>query len=247
MKIQKINQYSIAVNSAKPNSVISNHSMPVMSFPQEKDMLSFKGSTDSFKTLMEKYSYRNFADVSEMQEAFTKLFETVKTDNTIKKTPAFGLIDNLYKKSGFRGLLYELWKAHPGKEVKEIIELTKEDYILELAKIDDKNVFSLANSGPYGFFNFIRENYDAKREMSLIFRDPKAERSRADFLIDKAGSFMFINTHTAMRYHNSTGTPKTETRLGDPIEIIHYNEDGSKAFFKNWFFGGVKGPEDLVI
>lgn len=220
---------------------------PKSKLTQIFDSVFVSKKTESFTSMMKKYSNHQFANVSEMQEGFANLFNAVEHDKKIKKAPAFSAVNTLFQKGGFLGLLYELWKPNPGEKVKRLVESTKDNSGLVLASKDDKPVLSLINHGPYGFFNYINENYDAKRHMTLSFNNPESANSKVEFFMDKSGQLTFVNETRAVRYYKTTGTPKTETIKGDRVEIIHYNEDGSKAFFKNLFFGGTQGPDDLVI
>ncbi len=242
-----INKINCPVNTVFTGQKIKNTNSQKSNMAQPADSVCFKGKTESVKTLMEKYSFKYLANINEMQEGFANLYKAVIKDKKIKTTPVFSVIDILYQRYGFRGFLHQLWKPNPGLEVKSIIEMTKENSVLSLAEKNNEPVFSLVNHGPYGFFNYLNENYDAKRHMSLVFSHPEVKDSKAEFFMDKSGELTFVNATRAIRYYNTTGTPKTETIKGDRVEITHYNEDGSEAFFKNLFFGGTQGADDLVL
>lgn len=213
----------------------------------QSDRVSFSGvKPGAYEVLINKYVSNEFKNTSELAQGFEKLFSSIKNNNKIKKLPGFDFIENLYKQNGFRGMLHELWKANPSPEVKKAALVTFNNPITLAAK-NGKPVMQLENVGPHGFWNYMKENHDAKRCFQIRFLTTDAKPKKAGFCIDKGGEYTFLNETSCIRYFNSTGTPKTRTILRSPREIIHYNEDGSRNFFKNLFFGGTEGADDLIV
>mgnify|MGYP006916111251 CR=1 FL=1 len=206
------------------------------------EKISFGGDyADSLKF----FAQTVFKTDREVEDLFIKMLKALIKDTSIAKQKGFEEIVGLYEKSGFRGLLTELWKAYPSKELAQI--LPKEQEFLALAGEKETPVLSIFNSGRQGFWNAIFNNKNAPRDMELIFTEP-TDKYVATFSLSKKGNLQIVqrNNHTSTwsEFYLSTGAKKQEavhTPDGFP-ETTYYKKDGTPDAIENHMHGGPAIP-----
>ena len=201
-----------------------------------KDKIQFTG----FEKTISDASRKTFKNDSEVEETFKQIFNAILKDSNIIKEASFNIIIDTYKQEGFRGLMNELWKAYTSDNFIPLIN-SSEGHILNLAQKDDKPVVELINYGRHGFWNAINDTEYATRDVRLSFSYGK---NSIEFYLDKKGDCSLLQNYEKTSiysgYYKSTGNKKFQTEHYSECrpETTYYNKDGSKAFFKNWFYGG---------
>ena len=245
MYLQPVNLYSITNHQPviKKNKINKKTEGVTDSF--DKSTTSFTG----YKESLLKMSERNFDNVSKLKEGFHELLNLVTKDTEIKKTDNFQIIKTAYEKDGLRELLRNLWLHNSdnpvGKFSNKLLEEPNETLVL--ATKNEKPVLTIKNWGPFKLWDALSDNRKCPRDVRIQFTD-KNKTMATEFTLDKKGNY--VTHHSANEqyifssYYESTGLKKQETihpSIGHP-ETTYYNEDGSKAFFKNWFYGGPAIP-----
>ncbi len=232
MQIQPI---SLNLGVSYPNFSNKNYVQPKkQSFSGDK--IQFTGIND----IIIKGAATTFNKDSELEKVFIQLMNEIKTDSKIIKFPDFIEIIKIFDQSGFRGVMNELWKANPTTQIMELVNKSEKDRLI-LATRNNKPIVELYNLGKHGFWNAITDSQEAPRDMRLCFGNNK---TYMHFYLDKKGDCSLCqsigDTTTYSAYYASTGNKKFETRHCESCapETTYYNKDGTKAFFKNWFFGG---------
>ena len=170
----------------------------------------------------------------EVEKTFINLFSELSKSDDIVKTPEYCGIADVYNARGFRGLLYELWKANPIDSLKKYLI----DGTVDLATKDNKPVFQLIHFDKFGY------SKNSPNNVTLIFTDPKDKYS-IQYGLNKKGEldvWQSGDDQTVITwYHLATGNRKCEVVQPKDgySETTYYNKDGSKDFIKNFFRGGV--------
>ena len=207
----------------------------IQALQNAKDSVSFCG----YGTVIKKVATTIYKTDSEVENAFIKLFNTIKEDNTIYKTPHFDSLDEIYQKGGFRGMLNEIWKTNPQDTAKKLLKASEDKNII-LATKNDEPILELVNWGKFGF------SKNNPNETKIAFWDGKQD-NMVEFCLNKKGECTLSQTYgDSVLYteYYSTGNRKVQThQFGSCMpERTFYNKDGSKAFWKNFFRGGVIPP-----
>jgi hypothetical protein len=106
------------------------------------------------------------------------MFDSLIKDSSVVKRAGFEELVKVYQKSGFRGLLNELWKAYPSKEISAILPADFESRLFAGEK--DKPALQIFNGGRQGFWSSLFNNKNATRDMELLFTEP-SDRYIAEF------------------------------------------------------------------
>ena len=169
----------------------------------------------------------------EVEKTFCNLFVELADDNIIKQS-AYYDVARMYTKKGFRSLLYEFWKSNPVDCLKKYLK----NETINIAEKDGKPIFQLVHLYKFGF------SKDSPNDVKFVFLNPK-NGSSIQYGLNKKGElevWQNDSVKTAITtYHMISGNKKcvVEQALGGNPETTYYNKDGSKAFFKNLFWGGV--------
>ncbi len=208
---------------------------------QQKD--SFSPSFQGFNKLMETFSSTNYLKENKLEDAFGKLFSELVSSNDILKKADFLEIENIYQKSGFRGLMHELWIASPQQSLKKLIEKAEGESVT-LASKDDKPVFEIINMGKQGFWNTLFNRKYAPRDTKLIFTTPD-EKFLMEFGLDENGACQIcqkrIGETVYTTFHHSTGNRKILAIHPHGIgnsETYYFKPNGASDFLKNYIQGG---------
>lgn len=204
---------------------------------------SFNPSFEGFNTLMETFSSINYTKDNKLEDTFSILFNELLLSGDVLKKAGFSEIENIYRKSGFRGLLHELWKATPQPNLEKLIEKADGESVV-LASKDDKPVFEIFSMGRHGFWNTVFNKKSAPRDTKLIFITPD-EKYLMEFGLDEKGACQICQKRVGetvyTTFHNSTGNRKIVAihphSSGNP-ETYYYKPDGSDDELKNHFQGG---------
>lgn len=122
-------------------------------------------------------------------------------------------------------------------------------------------VIKLGNLGKHGFFNSLFEKETAPNDIRLLFsncnaidanpitlkndRDFISKMNSVELYLDKKGDLTVEQQHgetnVITHFHSLTGHKKLviESYGDGKPESTYYNKDGTKAFWKNFFYGGV--------
>ena len=206
-------------SAAKPNNVKKDSFQP-----------AFKGFERTLKQAVKNVLEND----TEVEKTFSNLFNEIKDGECITKTPEYYEIADVYNKHGFRGLLYELWKSNPQPNLKKYLQ----NDVIDLAKKGNKSVFQVIHLYKFGF------SKNAPNDVKLVFMNPKNDVS-IEYSLNKKGELHVWQTDdnqsAITTYHLTTGNKKctVEHSYNCNPETTYYNKDGSKAFWKNIFWGGV--------
>jgi hypothetical protein len=226
MEVSKIS-YSRPIYTAK---TVNSNSKVTTSLNNDSFQLSFKGYDKVLRQATKSFLLKD----NQVESTFANLFREVLSSDNINKTQGFYDVEDVYYSHGFRGLLYELWKANPIEKLSKYLK----HGTINLATQDDKPIFQLVHFDKFGF------SKHSPNDVKLVFTDPK-EKYSIQYGLNEKGELDIWQTNddqtVITRYHISTGNRKCEVfqpKDGNP-ETTYYNKDGSKAFFKNLFRGGV--------
>lgn len=235
MRIQPVSLYT------QTNYSISNNKK-VSSYQTSADKVSFGNSL--YKSTLKAAVNTTFLKDTDVEKTFNKLFNIIKEDNHFQKLEHFDFLSDLHKKEGLRGMMRELWTENPKPEVRSFLNKISDDFV-PLAKQDGVTVLEIFNMGPQGFWNFMRENKNAKRNVELIFSSPNfKDGSFFSLRLNKQGGYVLSQkddlSSIVTDFYTTTGkrASSVDSSVGGRPDVTYYNEDGSEAFFKNWFFGG---------
>ena len=203
------------------------------------DSVSFKSMYSESLTALASKNYNNF---SEAEMVFGKMLETIMNDLSINKSPFFDNIYSLYKQIGLKDLFNLLTSPRSIKPIESIIKRSEELDSVVLAKSSEEPIFQLYNLGRKGFF----QNEKNPRDIRLCFVKEKksSPHSYLEYRTDKKNDLFLDQTYgksyISTGFYSSNGAKKVETDIydGGKPDTTFYNPDGTKPFFKNWFFGG---------
>lgn len=222
------------VSSLQPVNMVmysgSNNKVNSKNVNNDSFNLSFKG----YEKILQQSVNSILKNDIEAERTFTNLMSTLSAKTEIVKTPAFNDMSAAYSRNGFRGLLYELWKSETQPHLKKFLNNETTD----LVKDKDGALFQVVHLDTFGFGN------NAPNEVKLVFSNPKNKTSiqyglnkKSELEVWQTGKEQTVYT----KFHLETGNRKCvveQSKYGNP-ETTYYNKDGSKAFFKNLFRGGV--------
>jgi hypothetical protein len=235
MKIQPINFYYSNNLNLNNNAHKKN-----LSAVQNNDSILFTGSfkSDLLSSILPDVKTENQAETM-----FFELFNRIREDSTIIKTPEFHVIDEVVQKKGFRGLLHGFWSTMDANLFKIARKAEQEELVL--AKFDNKPIFQIYNLGNYGYFN----SEFAQKDVKLFFSEgAKPSKINLEFGMDKDGNVTLFQSlrdvYTYTVFHRETGFRKMlTTQSGQGFqETTYYKKNGEKSFWKNFFQGGVAIP-----
>ena len=180
---------------------------------------------------------------TQAEKFFNELFGSLKKDKNIVLTKEFKIIEKVYKKSGFRGLMNDLWKAYPSEELEKLLCLAEDNGGVVLAKKGQQTVMELNNLGRFGFWG----SSSNPREVKISF-STKNGNYYMDFGLEKDGEICtwqrYQKDSVYSRFHSSTGMIKQRTvhpSIGYP-DSTYYNKDGTPDAWKNMLYGGPAIP-----
>lgn len=195
---------------------------------------SFQPAFKGFERTLQQAVKNILENDVEVEKTFSNLFkEATNTEGFTKTSEYYGIADEYYK-HGFRGLLYELWKSTPQPALKKYLQ----NDVVDLVKKDNKPIFQLVHFYKFGF------SKNSPNDVKLVFMNPKNETS-IEYSLNKKGELHVWQTDknksVITTYHLTTGSKKctVEHNYDCSPETTYYNKDGSKAFFKNFLWGGV--------
>ena len=194
---------------------------------------SFKAYSDVLK----KAYTTSIKNDHEAENLFITLFKALCEEQGTQIKNSFLVLKDIYEKSGFRGLLNELWKANPQESVAKIIKDTHDD-CEDLVVQNGEPLLTLYNFGKFGFF----ERKTSPNNVKLAFYG-KDQSEVVEFGLSKKGNLLTGQSNGIRSIDNEfylqTGTKKEEivNSCGD-CEKKHYNKDGSEPFLKNLIFDG---------
>ena len=201
------------------------------------DSVSFSG----FNTIIKDAASHTFKTDKEVEEVFINIMDSIIKDKDIIKKAGFEQIQKIYQKSGFRGLLHELWIPNPNVEIKNLREQAS-DKLVTLALKDDRPVVKLFNMGKQGFWNLLFNRQNATYDSKLIFNIPQAS-SYLEFGLNKTGRITLYqkseNRALHNEFHRNTGNIAHRLLLGcgNP-EATYYTKSGIEGGLNNHVFGG---------
>ncbi len=230
-------------NNITNNQTFNNSLQPVPADTfTKKNSPSFTGYSDIVINTVSK----TFKNESEIEKGFRTLFTALRQDKSILKTENFKLIAELFDEKGFRGLLHELWMAKPRADVDKLVRESINNTMF-LAGKEEQPSLTISSLGRHGFWNMLRDNPKAPRDVELGFRTPE-NNSFIAFYLDKRGGCGVRQWNTSQTIHSEfypeTGTPKiiaTSYGSGRP-EAKYFNKDGSPNGLKNWLYGNPPEP-----
>ena len=211
------------------------------SYRQQKNNSCDNVSFSGFNTFVKDAASRTFKTDKEVEEVFINIMNSVIKDKDIIKKAGFEQIQKIYQKSGFRGLLHELWIPNPNAEIKNLREQASER-LITLASKKEKPVFKLFNMGKHGFWNLLFNNPNATYNTKLIFNIPKSS-DYLEFGLSKRGRVILYqksqNRALHNEFHMETGNIARRLLLGcgNP-ETVYYTKSGIEGGLKNYIFGG---------
>lgn len=249
MQVSAINMtsYSTKNNTARRinnpinNEITTQHSTTVDKFAKNNSV-NFTGYSDIVINTVNK----SFKNESEIEKGFKTLLTGLREETSIIKTEKLKLITDLYEEKGFRGLLHELWMAKPRQDVDNLVRESINNTIY-LAGRKEQPALTISSLGRHGFWNMLRDNPKAPRDVELGFIAPE-NNSFIGFYLDKRGGCGLRQWNSSKTIHSEfyaeTGTPKviaTSYGSGRP-ETQYFNKDGSPNYLKNWLFGNPPEP-----
>ena len=203
--------------------------------------VSFKG----LEKTIEEAAKKTFKTDKEVEKVFTELVDNIISDTNIFKIPEFKEIQKVYQRSGFRGLLHELWNANPEPAILKLREKAEEAPIA-LATKNESPLFEIFSFGRHGFLNLIFGNKNATHDVKLTIRNPKSG-SLLDFSLDKKGNcelFQSIDNHSVYNvFYRETGNIKQRTVHGyGAPESTYFTKDGVEGGLDQFLYGGPAIP-----
>lgn len=207
-----------------------------------RDTVYFQGKTSAYNEILGEIVNRTFLNDIDIEKTFSKLLNTISTNDKITKLKEFYFIEKLEREKGFRGMMRELNSANPKSEARKFLNIMSTNNTL--AEQDNKPVLQLFDCGPQGFINCITDNPNSQRKVELMFMIPSDKPLSASVNLNSKGEYCLnqsrdcLNLYTC--FYSSTGNRRftiLQSAGGEP-DKTYFNKDGSKAFFKNWFFGG---------
>ena len=173
----------------------------------------------------------------EAENLFISLFKALCEEKGIQTNNSFHVLKEIFEKSGFRGLLNELWKANPQESVADIIKSTRDD-CENLVTQNGEPILTLYNFGKFGFF----QRKTSPNNVKLLFSD-KDQSEMVEFGLSKKGNLLTCQSNGVHSIDNEfyaqTGTKKEEViNSSGNVERKHYNKDGSEPFLKNFILDG---------
>ena len=212
---------------------------------------SYHPSFGNYARVLTEAANGSYKTERQVGEAFDKIYKALKKEGRFSIMPGTGVdfsrefsyIDEIYNKSGYRGVRRELWKAFPDYKISNLMRKANDDPVtLAKRKSDGKPLITLINYGKHGFWNSIFNNKSATNNYELHFEHPDINKF-ISFGLDKDGGLKISQcksteiVHT--RYHASTGYKKSETRQGyGQPDTTYFNKDGSVDETKTFFVGG---------
>lgn len=232
---------STNINSYNSINMPINNKYKTNTFYTPKPNTSFKG----YNNLIVANSKRTILKTDDLTQVFSKLFESIENNPQIKKTEYFDILKDLLKNNGLKTTLSKLGNPNQKGELGKFIKYVNE-YTLTLASDNSRPVFIIHSNGPHSLIDALTNSKTAKKQVILYFQDIKKEYQMG-FSLDKNGNFelrkLNDNYYSYTNYHPSGNRRKEviQHHGGNP-DTTYYNKDGSKSFFKNWFFGGEATP-----
>lgn len=207
-----------------------------------RDTVHFQGKTSAYNEILGEVVNRSFLNDIDIEKTFSKLLNTISTNDNITKLKEFYFIEKLEKEKGFRGMMRELNSADPKSEARKFLNIMSKNNTL--AKQDDKPVLQVLDWGPRGFVNYMTDNPNSPRKVELMFMIPENKPLSASVNLNSKGEYCLnqsrdcLNVYTC--FYSSTGNRRFTIlqSIGGEPDKTYFNKDGSMAFFKNWFFGG---------
>ena len=224
MKIQSV-LFMSESNNHKSQSI---NNSKFVSLVQKPDSYTFTGA------------FKSFSHENSFEKPFDELLQIIINSNKYTKSEHFNDFLEVYNKKGLYGTLRTLWQATPIEKIAKTVSKHPQETLI-LAKTNNQSVLEIFNWGKHGFFNSIFETKSAPNDVRLLFSKNK---TTLEFSLDKKGDLTVSrnvgdNFYTTT-YYKETGTKKSETvQYGSfKPETTYYNKDGSKAFWKNFIYGG---------
>ena len=241
MRIKPVNLYT------QTNIPISNKRMVTPYHTSlAADTVSF-GNSGYQKALKEAVNTTFLRDI-DVERAINKIFKSLNDDTTITKLKSFDFISDTYQKKGLRGLLRELWTPNPQPETKAFLHSISNEVAPLVNKTND-SIIDIYNYGPQGFWDCIRQKENSKRTVELIFSSADKDGLGLTVKLNNKGGLAVSQYRkdkmVFTEYHPSTGNHACEivNPKYTPPYTTYYNKNGTKAFFKNLFYGGTPPVE----
>ena len=236
MRIYQVTPYQQSNTNYSPNS---NKQTSMLKNNPVGDSVTF----GSYHTVLKNMTKATLKKDSEAEKFFIELFKILEKDNNIQITEDYKLIAKEYKKSGFRGLLNNLWKAYPDKKFEPLLRKSDEDITVILLSKGNRDIMELHNLGRFGFFN----SSSKPREIKISFMT-RNKQYYIDFGLESNGNLTVWQRHgknsTYTEFHQSTGNRKLQTIHSEGLnpESTYYKKDGSLDGWRNLLGGGTAVP-----
>ena len=206
----------------------------------ERNNISF----GNLQTSITEYADKNIKVLNELEQSFNTLMKELISDSGIEKNKYFSYFANMFKESGYRGLLENLRMPKSTPEINTLVEKSAQEGLV-LAKSGDEPVLTLFNWGKHGFW----QSSDSTRDMRILFSNmEKLEDKQAiiEYTIDKDGYYIIAQrvgkNYRETAFYSTTGNKRYDVYCydGGKPDITYYNKDGSKSFWENWLHGGTQ-------
>lgn len=239
MQIQPVSYKEIDSGKIINTPKISNK--PEYKIIQNNDVFqpSFKG----YERMLENVCNMDFKNDRAVEETFAVLFHELIKEPNIAKHESFQTLTNLYKKSGFRGLLQELWRPNPSPEIGLLVTRAEQEEQTLISK-NKTTLLEIFSFGKHGFWNSIFNRKNAPRDTRLAFVTPK-EDSLFEFGLDKHGAVQICQKRADetvyTTFHRATGNRKIVARHPHKYgnsETYYFKPDGTDDALKNHIQGG---------
>lgn len=241
MYIYPISQFSQVYSNRISNSV-NNSQKQNTHFASD----SFNKSLafGNFPAIVTSIANKRFRNLNQLEHSFNNLMSDILLDTNIEKSPYFSYFAAGFKESGFSGLLGNLRMPKSTPKINALVEKSAEKELI-LAKLDGEPVLTLYNWGRHGFW----QTDSSTRDMRILFSNAERipdKEAIVEYTMNKKGQYCVSQRlgpeYFDTVYYPSTGNIRQETYYysGGKSDTTYYNEDGSKAFFENWIYGGTR-------
>ena len=188
---------------------------------------TFHPSFKSYEKILDTVIQIRYKNNEGVEDAFSALFNNIVLDSNVVKDKNFALIENIYRKTGLKGLLSELIYTH--SKLDPIIRMVN-DNLYPLATKEGKPILEI--------FSF------DKYHTQIIFGHDK---NIMEFGLNRKGGFEICQSrpsYTIQTGFYPTGNRKyiTIQHTNSNPETTYYRKDGSKNALKNFFLGGTIPP-----
>jgi len=237
MQVQRINLMTQNQNIKSISPAGLNRRAAIKNNP---DKISFTG----YQETLAKYAGKSFEDSVKLKAGFMDIFNSLTKENDLWEAAAFQYIKGAYLNNGLTGFLKKLMYAPTGNKLSDFVP--KEVGSWALLKKNGNPLFSIYNGGALTYMDILRNPRKIPGYMAVRYSSPDGKDIMEFHMNKKSGIELRSirdNIDVWAEYYPE-GKLKQETVFYDIYapETTYYNKDGSKAFWKNFLYGGVATP-----